>query len=60
MLEQKIFCFLLNIGFEKSAADSCVYSGVFLSKKVLLIVLYIDYALLFSQNENILIEIINE
>ncbi|GBM60262.1 Retrovirus-related Pol polyprotein from transposon TNT 1-94 [Araneus ventricosus] len=51
--------FLTNFGFSQIIADSCVFSGVFREKKVLLI-LYVDDALIFCEERKVLLEIIDD
>ncbi|GBN33538.1 hypothetical protein AVEN_133604-1 [Araneus ventricosus] len=50
--------FLTNFGFSRSIADSCVFSGVFREKKVLLM-LYVADALIFCEGRKVLLEIID-
>lgn len=51
--------FLTNYGFKQSSAEPCIFNGIFKGKKVLLI-LYVDDALLFCEEKEILIEIVND
>lgn len=51
--------FLTSYGFKQSIADSCVFKGIFQGKKVLLI-LYVDDALLFCEEKEVLIKIVED
>lgn len=56
---KKFTSFLLTYGFEMCQSDNCIFVGSFHDCKVILI-LYVDDALLFSKSKHILSAIIND